>query len=261
MSEGEVGAGPHVFVVDSQASYIHMPTEKKRRWTRTGQNLLLLLVGLTMLGLTVQAFLIYNLYKKTETFSFSSSNGPYQNTSNPKASKQSGPIMIPVGSGESNEVHLVQTQTYERPFAHLIGPNNIIGDKNEVQFLKEGEAVTNLMKYNNSRLTVEKEGYYYIYSKVQLNAAEECVLIQHKVIKHSGAYGKPIPLMKSKSNRCSTSRPSGVKSSGREDLWNSFLAGIFHLQSADEIYVTLENIHTMRPGPSENFMGAFMIYP
>ncbi len=66
MAEGGVGACPQVFVVDSQANYISVPGEKKPRWARGNQKFLLLLLGLTMLGLVVEGCLIYNLYKKTQ---------------------------------------------------------------------------------------------------------------------------------------------------------------------------------------------------
>lgn len=68
-----------------------------------------------------------------------------------------------------------------------------------MQWISEGgDAVTHNMNYNNGRLIVKKEGFYYLYSKVQLNAADDCLLIQHKVIKETTAYGLPIELMKSK---------------------------------------------------------------
>lgn len=54
------------------------------------------------------------------------------------------------------------------------------------------------MGYNNGRLLVEKDGHYYLYCKVTLNAAEECSLIQHKVMKVTKAYDNAIELMKSK---------------------------------------------------------------
>lgn len=66
MAERGVGACPQVFVVDSQANYTSVPGGKKPRWARAGQKFLLLLVGLTVLGLVVEGYLIYNLYKKTE---------------------------------------------------------------------------------------------------------------------------------------------------------------------------------------------------
>lgn len=59
---------------------------------------------------------------------------------------------------------------------------------------------------------------------------------------------------------CRTPKPTS-RATVMEDIWNSFLAGIFHLHSGDRIFVTLENIQTIRPGQADNFMGAFMLTP
>lgn len=64
MAEGNVATCPQVFVVDTRSNYVSMPKETLR--ARLGQKLLLLLVGLTTLGLVVQGYFIYTLYKKTE---------------------------------------------------------------------------------------------------------------------------------------------------------------------------------------------------
>ncbi|XP_028460923.1 tumor necrosis factor ligand superfamily member 14 isoform X2 [Perca flavescens] len=212
------------------------------------------MVGLALFGLVVEGCLIYSLYKKTQNMSNSQTSG-----------QQGGTIMTRVGSKESNEIptvrpHLEQVQ--QRPFAQLIGSNNPKGLDNVVQWEhKNGETITYNMGYENGRLLVEKDGYYYLYSKVKLDVIEECFLIQHKVMKDTTAYDESIELMQSKSFRCRTQKPLTAKASGGEDLWNSFLAGIFHLRSGDKIFVTLNNIDKIRTGPAENLMGAFMIFP
>lgn len=63
---------------------------------------------------------------------------------------------------------------------------------------RDGEAFLRNMGYNNGRLLVQKTGYYYIYSKVTANTANECELITHKVQKTALAYNRPIEIMKSK---------------------------------------------------------------
>ncbi|KAF0037667.1 hypothetical protein F2P81_010541 [Scophthalmus maximus] len=239
MAEGNVATCPQVFVVDTRSNYVSMPKETLR--ARLGQKLLLLLVGLTTLGLVVQGYFIYTLYKKTEAFSLGGSHPFYLNQSDPRTSALQGGTMSQVGSK---------------------GSNSPVGENNVVQWIdKSGDAITHNMSYDKGQLLVEKEGFYYLYSKVQLNAAVECSLILHKVMKNTTAYGQPIELMRSKSFRCRTPKPPSAKASAGEDLWNSFLAGIFHLQSGDKIFVTLENIQKIRPGPADNFMGAFMIMP
>lgn len=65
-SEGASGARPQVFVVDRQASYVSMPDGKRTKWATAGHTCLLLLLGIALLGLTVQAFFIYKLYKHVE---------------------------------------------------------------------------------------------------------------------------------------------------------------------------------------------------
>ncbi|XP_033976187.1 tumor necrosis factor ligand superfamily member 14-like [Trematomus bernacchii] len=237
MAEGDVDPYPQVFVIDSQANYVSMPGEKRTRWVRSGQKFILLLVGLALLGLVVEGCFIYSLYKKTE----------------------GGTILSQVGSKDSNEIRRHLEDIQQRPFAQLIGSATYIGENNEVQWEdKNGETVTHNMGFEKGRLMVKEEGYYYIYSKVTLNVAEECMLIQHKFMKATSAYGKDIELLKSKSYRCF--KPTRSPITHKEDIRNSFLAGIFYLQSGNTIFVTLENSPRMSPKRTEYLMGAFMIY-
>lgn len=135
--------------------------------------------------------------------------------------------MLPFTDDSGNytvEPHVEQIQ--KRPFAQLIGQNlsntqclileficngffatlipiagssNPVGENNVVQWEhKGGETFTNHMGYSKGQLLVQMEGHYYLYSKVTLNAAEECSLVQHKVMKVTKAYGQAIELMKSK---------------------------------------------------------------
>ena len=62
---------------------------------------------------------------------------------------------------------------------------------------KDGETVMHKMGYNSGQLLIEKTGYYYLYTKVALNAKEDCPHF-HRVMKRTRAYGDPIELMKSK---------------------------------------------------------------
>ncbi|XP_061843769.1 tumor necrosis factor ligand superfamily member 14-like [Nerophis lumbriciformis] len=264
MAEAGMANHPQVFVVDSRATFYSPPRGvRKTRWTPAGHKVLLLVMALTVLGLVVEGCFVYKLYMKTEVFSICGSDPLCQNLSNPKTfAKQFGAFRGHMTSDGSNEVDRAQPLLGQKPFAHLMCSSSPIGEKNVVQWVdKVGDAVTYQMSYSNGRLLVEKEGYYYLYSKVQLNAAETCSLTQHKVMKDTMAYDHSIELMKSKRSRCWTPKPSSGRSSGGEDLWDSFLAGIFHLQLGDHIFVTVDNIHKLRPGQSENFMGAFMVAP
>ncbi|KAF7643648.1 hypothetical protein LDENG_00235780 [Lucifuga dentata] len=271
MAEGGAGTCPQVFVVDSQASYIPLPSGKSPRWAGVGQRLLLLLVGLAVFGLIVEGFFLYKLYNKTEALSLCLSFSVCQNLTSTKTSAPlGGTVMSHLGAEEMNETprfptgraHLAEIQ--RKPSAHLLGSSIPVGEDKIVQWTNNvGDAFTFRMDYNNGHLLVQQKGYYYLYSKVHLNAAEECSPIKHKVMKATMAYEKSMELMKSISFHCHTPKSSSTKdqkdSDEEEDLWNSFLGGVFYLQSSDKIFVTLEDGRKMRPGPADNFMGAFMI--
>lgn len=79
------------------------------------------------------------------------------------------------------------------------GSSSPVGEDSVVQWEhKGGEASSYQMSYSKGRLQVQTEGHYYLYSKLTLNAAEECSLVQHKVMKVTKAYGQAIELLKSK---------------------------------------------------------------
>ncbi|XP_030248130.1 tumor necrosis factor ligand superfamily member 14-like [Sparus aurata] len=259
MAESGVGMSPQVFVVDSQANYDSVLGRKKPWWARVGQKFLLLLIGFTVLGLAVEGCLIYNLYKKTEALC--EFHPLCQNVSRPQTSRQKGGTSSSEAQPQgSNEISKVQPHLEKWPFAQLLGTNIPSKNGSVVQWRHSGgETYLSNMGYDNGHLVVNREGYYYLYSKVTTNAAEECSLILHKVMKVTQAYDKPIELMKSKSFRC-PKPPSEKPPEVGEDLWNSFLSGIFQLQSGDKIFVTLEN-QEIRQGSTENLMGAFMIPP
>ncbi|XP_053182881.1 tumor necrosis factor ligand superfamily member 14-like [Scomber japonicus] len=255
MAEDGVGTRPQVFVVDSHANCVSLSSTKKPRWAGVRQKFILPLVGLTLLGLVVEGFFIYKLYKQNEALVCKSSL--CQNLSTPESSAQkAGSMMGQVGP--EVQPHLQHIQ--QKAFAHLMGPDTV-GETNIVEWVNDGDAIIYNMSYNNGRLLVKNAGYYYLYSKLQLDAAEKCSLIQHTVMRETKAYDTPLELMKSKSFHCLTLRPPNGKNPDEQDLWQSFLAGIFKLDSGDKIFVKLENIKKMRPGPTDNFMGAFMISP
>uniref|UniRef100_A0A3Q3B7Q1 Tumor necrosis factor ligand superfamily member 14-like n=1 Tax=Kryptolebias marmoratus TaxID=37003 RepID=A0A3Q3B7Q1_KRYMA len=239
MSERGTGPPPQVFVVDSQASYIPMPSGKKSKWTQEGMKILLLLLGLCMLGLVIEGYLIYKVYQKAEV------------------RMMPNWVCVLVCS---NEISQLWPNDHRKPFAHLMGSRNSANwVNNVVQWEKVSESETYKMKYEDGQLMIEEEGIYYLYSKVEFNAAKNCEVISHNMMKRTKAYDNPLDLMKSKSNRCFRSKHSSENNSNGEDLKSSFLAGIYRLERGDKIYVTLSNQQNTTLPSNENFMGAFMI--
>lgn len=85
------------------------------------------------------------------------------------------------------------------PSILTVGSSSPDWENNEVQWKLEHDGTTlNHMGLSKGRLVVQMKGHYYLYSKLTLNAAEECSLVQHTVMKVTKAYDQPLELLKSK---------------------------------------------------------------
>lgn len=79
------------------------------------------------------------------------------------------------------------------------GSSSAVGPGDVVQWeYQGGETSLYHMGYSKGRLQVQMEGYYYLYSRLTLNVAEECSLVLHKVMKVTKAYDRALELMRSK---------------------------------------------------------------
>ncbi|CAB1342193.1 unnamed protein product [Coregonus sp. 'balchen'] len=107
------------------------------------------------------------------------------------------------------------------------------------------------MEYKDGKLVIQKEGYYYVYSKVffsEVNGA-----FTHSVCKTTPRYlGKDIELLKS--------RRYHPKSGKMMSTSNSYLGGVFHFFDDDSIFVKVKNVTQVRIHYStENVFGIYMI--
>uniref|UniRef100_A0A3Q2QJL5 Tumor necrosis factor ligand superfamily member 14 n=1 Tax=Fundulus heteroclitus TaxID=8078 RepID=A0A3Q2QJL5_FUNHE len=221
MAEGGTAPPPQVFVVDTQASYISTPRDKKSSWARAGQKILFLLLGLLVLGVLVEGYLIYILYQRTAV-----------------RTKLLGVVL---------------------GFCRLVsGSEHPVGDNNVVLWNSLAQHDSVNIEYNNGRLIIKEEGHYYVYSRVELDVSKDTTPIFHKIMKTSSGYGKEIELLKATSSHCVHKNPANCAA---EDIRSSFLAGIFHLQEDDKIFVTLSNVEKLHRSANGNSLGAFMIEP
>lgn len=102
------------------------------------------------------------------------------------------------------------------------------------------------MIYKDGGLIIQKEGYYYVYSKVSFS---DSGVFQHSVTLSSEKYLNNVTLMQSRK----------YSSASKESESNSFLSGVFILYAGDRIFVTVSNTSKiMQNNNYENF-GAFMI--
>ncbi|XP_038835152.1 tumor necrosis factor ligand superfamily member 14-like isoform X2 [Salvelinus namaycush] len=228
MAEGHAGHYPQVFVVDSQASYTPLPSGRHFRWGGIGRRALQLLVGLALVGIVMEACFIVHLYNRT---------GALINAQS--FIQRSGSAQGLTGSEETNEILVKPTrrtrppEIQQKPSAHLIGSPWSVREDSVVQWESDKglSAFTDQMDYKDGHLVVQREGHYYVYSKVHF--VEDCFLFKHK-----------------------DSRPKKIS---HQNLLNSYLGGVFRLLPGDIIYVTVDNGTLLRLGAEDNFMGAFMI--
>lgn len=101
------------------------------------------------------------------------------------------------------------------------------------------------MIYKDGGLIIQKEGYYYVYSKVSFSD-----VFQHSVTFSNDKFIGNVTLLQSRK----------YSSASKESRSNSFLGGVFHLYAGDKIFVTVSSTSKiMLHRNSENFFGAFMI--
>ncbi|XP_064857170.1 tumor necrosis factor ligand superfamily member 14-like isoform X1 [Oncorhynchus nerka] len=166
---------------------------------------------------------------------------------------------------ETNEILVKPTgrklppEIQQKPSAHLIGSSRAVGEDSVVLWESDMglSAFTDQMDYKDGRLVAQRNGHYYVYSKVHF--VEDCFLFKHKVMRITEGYrNKPLVLMKANRFHC-PSQDSRPKKISHQNLLNSYLGGVFRLLPGDIIYVTVDNGTLLRLGAEDNFMGAFMI--
>ncbi|XP_030636210.1 tumor necrosis factor ligand superfamily member 10-like [Chanos chanos] len=131
----------------------------------------------------------------------------------------------------------------------------------------EGDAFQQELTYRNRTLVIQKEGIYFIYSKIYYNESP-CGLFKHEVVRQttqfptlktllSPRYNDPMTLMQNIRYRCLNTQRSDR--TDRKETGNSFLSGAFELKTGDLIYVKVNNKSLVLSGMHDNFFGAFMI--
>ncbi|XP_062842477.1 tumor necrosis factor ligand superfamily member 14-like [Trichomycterus rosablanca] len=229
----------------------HMRTQNQRN--RLIQNTLFLLVCITLCGLAVEGYFIYNLYRKNpESHSDLPLNEPQQDA-----------------PGEKKTVPLINPS---RPLAHLTA---LIKwpDKNGLMQWDNTTDVIHQLKYEKGKLLVEKEGYYYVYSKIWFKSDGNFI---HSVQKETPRYrNKPIDLLTDHRYQLKPAIKGSLRSSylgGTEvisalikslmvcgnalkhpnpnpkiptikgSLRSSYLGGVFNLFKNDQVFVQVRNV-------------------
>lgn len=199
------------------------------------QTLLLLLVSLALCGVVLEGCLIYRLYNPD--FSDSGVLG--------KSVQDKSDIDTPFPTERPNFVALPTT-----PVAHLTaGPPRAHVD-GVLRWNMEEKPLLNEMKYSEGHLLIQKEGLYYIYSKIYFK--DTTSHFSHSVYTTTDRYNwKPIPLLQSQTHHSRIDKMS---------FSNSYLGGVFQFQKNDSIFVKASNTsYVIRSKSYENYFGVFMI--
>lgn len=115
----------------------------------------------------------------------------------------------------------------------------------------EGNSLIYKFNYNKGKLIVQKEGYYYVYSK--LSYSEDYSSFIQMLKMDTNLYDGDYPAL-------ITYRRHNPKPVQKGTLSDSYLGGVFHLRQGDALYVHVNNGSLVRlHNPSDNFFGMFML--
>ncbi|KAG7233496.1 hypothetical protein INR49_006955 [Caranx melampygus] len=195
------------------------------RWQRrvgATQTVLLLLVSVSLCGVVIEACFIYRLL-------------------HPQALLAGQEVT----SSPEDQHHDVLPS---KPAAHLTDGQDVVHGPQVMSWAMSSEPLLYQMLYKDGRLLVQREGYYYIYSKVFFSDSS---MFHHSINMQTSKYtGGSVTLLQA---RKYSSGPSKTHS-------NSYLGGVFHLYTGDAVYVSVSNTSNIeRHGSCENIFGAFMI--
>ncbi|KAM8723155.1 tumor necrosis factor ligand superfamily member 14 isoform 1-T2 [Acanthopagrus schlegelii] len=227
------GGYPSVYVVDSFANRPPVPPRLNQRRRRAGvaQTLLFLLVSLALCGMAIEACFIYHLYR-AESDTSASVSKLVAGQDEPSPSERPRGCVLP-----------------SKPVAHLTDGQDVVHGHQIMAWSTAADPILCEMGYEGGGLFIQREGYYYVYSKVSFS---DTGIFHHSVERRTELYvGQSIPLLKSSKI---TMKPQRMKRS------NSYLGGVFHLQTGDAIFVNVSDTSKIHRHKSfENVFGAFMI--
>ncbi|XP_031431996.1 tumor necrosis factor ligand superfamily member 14 [Clupea harengus] len=224
---------PNVFMVDTHTAYPPPLPPKPIRYRKRSvvQPMLLALVALALCGMVVEACFIYRLYSKHPQ------SEDTQDTQ--QASRQDKPIPKP----QPNPVVLPS-----KPLAHMAGGQRHAADGLMLWNI-EGETILHEMEYKDGVLTIQQEGYYFVYSKIYFVETHKTAHL-HSVVRTTTRYSGEMVLLMSREYRSNPAK--NVRT-------NSYLGGMFHFFKNDTIFVRVNNTQVILSTPAENYFGAYMV--
>lgn len=227
---------PTVFTVDPYENRPPVPPRpSKRRQVGLTQVLLFLMVSVALCGMVVEAWLIYRLYNPQSSTT---------DTARPSSSKR-------IGNEPDPETTPTEWPRLEdppsKPTAQLTDGQDITHENEIMHWSKLAEPLLYKIDYKDGCLVIQEKGYYYVYSKVSFYNMKS---FHHSIrVRTKKYYGGSISLLKARQY-----------SNKALKLTNSFLAGVFHFNKDDAIFVSVSNTSKIvRHEANENIFGVYMI--
>ncbi|XP_022595552.1 tumor necrosis factor ligand superfamily member 6-like [Seriola dumerili] len=194
------------------------------------QTLLFLMVSVALCGMVIEACFIYRLYR-AESATTASSSKLFAGQEVASFTEKLGHDVPP-----------------SKPVAHLTDGTDVVHGQQIMAWSMITDPLLYGMSYKDRRLIIQKEGYYYVYSKVFFL---DKGVFHHSVSMETQKYtGGSLTLLQSRKYSPET----------HQSRSNSYLGGVFRLNKDDALYVTVSNTTKIEQhGWSENIFGAFMI--
>ncbi|XP_036421628.1 tumor necrosis factor ligand superfamily member 14-like [Colossoma macropomum] len=214
------------------------------------QTILYVLVSIALFGIVVETCFIYHLYT-TKHSSELLYDKDFLRT-DPTEDTSSFCIM------EASTVPSKKTRAPPfkafKPLAHLRAYVERPGADGVMRWNDKVDLELHELEYKENKLVVEKEGYYYIYSKLCFDADE--VSFHHLMVMTRPSYKTPSPLELLR-NRYHGDHSKPLKKVG--SVQNSYLGGMFHLLKGDAVFVVVKSGTVRLQTAADNYFGMFMV--
>ena len=113
----------------------------------------------------------------------------------------------------------------------------------------QGDIILHEMEYKDGVLTIQQDGYYFVYSKIYF-VERHNIQHLHSVGRTTARFPKEMVLLMSREYH---------PKSAKNFRTNSYIGGMFHLFENDTIFVKVNNTRVILTTPAENYFGAYMV--
>ena len=114
---------------------------------------------------------------------------------------------------------------------------------------EQGDTILHEIKYKDGVLTIQQEGYYFVYSKIYFVETHNIAHL-HSVVRTTLRYPNEMVLLMSREYQSNPAK--NVRT-------NSYLGGMFHFFKNDTIFVRVNNTRVILSNAAENYFGAYMV--